>query len=146
LATHAPGHPGGFNLSTVVPILGWIRTYDRSRLLRPDVLAGLTVAAFSVPESMAYAGLAGAVAAIVLFSLVRIGLYIAGGILGAVLALVVSGLLGLLDEGFDWGPLILVILGVGGVGFFGHRLGNLIIILATAAAGAFLVVDGLSIL
>jgi high affinity sulfate transporter 1 len=59
LATPAPRLPDGFKLSTVVPILGWIRTYDRARFLRPDVLAGLTVAAFSVPESMAYAGLAG---------------------------------------------------------------------------------------
>jgi high affinity sulfate transporter 1 len=61
MATNAPvrHQSGGFQLSKVIPILGWIRTYDRSRLLRPDVLAGLTVAAFSVPESMAYAGLAG---------------------------------------------------------------------------------------
>lgn len=46
-------------LSSVVPFLSWIRTYDRGNWLRPDVLAGVTVAAFSVPESMAYAGLAG---------------------------------------------------------------------------------------
>ena len=46
-------------IASLVPILGWIRTYDRARFLRPDILAGLTVAAFSVPESMAYAGLAG---------------------------------------------------------------------------------------
>ena len=59
MATPAPRHRSGFHISAVVPILGWIRTYNRSRLLRPDVLAGVTVAAFSVPESMAYAGLAG---------------------------------------------------------------------------------------
>jgi high affinity sulfate transporter 1 len=59
MATAAQGPSLGGRLASVVPILGWIRTYDRSRLLRPDVLAGLTVAAFSVPESMAYAGLAG---------------------------------------------------------------------------------------
>jgi high affinity sulfate transporter 1 len=47
------------SISTFVPFLNWIRTYDRGKLLRPDVLAGVTVAAFSVPESMAYAGLAG---------------------------------------------------------------------------------------
>src|SRR5262245_12066498 len=46
-------------VASVVPLLGWIRTYDRGNWLRPDVLAGVTVAAFSVPESMAYAGLAG---------------------------------------------------------------------------------------
>ena len=48
-----------FQVRSVVPILGWIRTYDVRRLLRPDILAGVTVAAFSIPESMAYAGLAG---------------------------------------------------------------------------------------
>ena len=53
-------HPSlGTRIASVVPILGWIRTYDVSKLLRPDILAGVTVAAFSVPESMAYAGLAG---------------------------------------------------------------------------------------
>lgn len=46
-------------VSSFVPFLSWIRTYDRGKLLRPDVMAGITVAAFSVPESMAYAGLAG---------------------------------------------------------------------------------------
>jgi high affinity sulfate transporter 1 len=47
------------SISSFVPFLSWIRTYDRGTLLRPDVMAGITVAAFSVPESMAYAGLAG---------------------------------------------------------------------------------------
>jgi high affinity sulfate transporter 1 len=56
-ATQEQGHR--FAISSVVPLLGWIRTYDTKTLLRPDVLAGLTVAAFSIPESMAYAGLAG---------------------------------------------------------------------------------------
>ncbi len=46
-------------ISSFVPFLSWIRTYDRGKLLRPDLMAGITVAAFSVPESMAYAGLAG---------------------------------------------------------------------------------------
>lgn len=50
---------GKRSLATVLPFLIWIRTYDRGRWLRLDLMAGLTVAAFSVPESMAYAGLAG---------------------------------------------------------------------------------------
>jgi SulP family sulfate permease len=45
-------------LSSVVPIRQWIRQYDRAGL-RPDVLAGVTFAAFTIPEAMAYAGLAG---------------------------------------------------------------------------------------
>ncbi|MCC6943782.1 MAG: sulfate permease [Thermomicrobiales bacterium] len=47
------------SVSTFVPLLGWIRAYDRGNWLRADVMAGLTVAAFSVPESMAYSSLAG---------------------------------------------------------------------------------------
>jgi high affinity sulfate transporter 1 len=47
------------HLSSVVPLLSWIRTYDRGRWFKLDLLAGITVAAFSVPESMAYASLAG---------------------------------------------------------------------------------------
>src|SRR5215211_5810597 len=53
------GQGAAARIQSVVPFLGWIRTYDRANWLRPDVLAGVTVAAFSIPESMAYAGLAG---------------------------------------------------------------------------------------
>ncbi len=41
-----------------VPILGWLPRYDR-RWLRFDVIAGATVWGLLVPESIAYAGLAG---------------------------------------------------------------------------------------
>ncbi|RRJ33999.1 SulP family inorganic anion transporter [Halocatena pleomorpha] len=44
--------------STYLPISNWIRRYDRS-WLRPDLLAGITVAAVIIPEGMAYASLAG---------------------------------------------------------------------------------------
>ena len=36
----------------------WIRDYD-GRSIRPDVIAGLSLAAFAIPESLAYASLAG---------------------------------------------------------------------------------------
>jgi len=42
----------------IVPILGWRRGYDR-HVLRHDLIAGLTVAVMLVPQSMAYAALAG---------------------------------------------------------------------------------------
>ncbi|MFV2087553.1 SulP family inorganic anion transporter [Micromonospora sp. LOL_021] len=42
----------------VLPILGWRRGYDR-QVLRHDLIAGLTVAVMLVPQSMAYAALAG---------------------------------------------------------------------------------------
>ncbi len=41
-----------------IPILSWIRTYDR-RWLRGDVIAGVTVAALIVPKNLGYAGIAG---------------------------------------------------------------------------------------
>jgi SulP family sulfate permease len=41
-----------------LPILGWLPSYDRG-VLRHDLAAGLTVAVMLVPQSMAYAALAG---------------------------------------------------------------------------------------
>ena len=42
----------------LVPIVGTIRTYDRS-WLRGDLIAGVTVAALIVPKNLGYAGIAG---------------------------------------------------------------------------------------
>jgi SulP family sulfate permease len=36
---------------SLVPILGWIRTYDRG-WLRGDLIAGVTVAALIVPKNL----------------------------------------------------------------------------------------------
>jgi hypothetical protein len=89
---------------------------------------------------------AGGVIAVLLFSLVRFGLRIAGAILGAVLAIVVGGIIDIIGPTPDrWLMIILIVGGIGGGGFFGNRLGDWIIILATAAAGAFLVVDGIQL-
>lgn len=41
-----------------LPILNWAPRYDRT-WLRPDIIAGLTVAALVVPKSLGYAGIAG---------------------------------------------------------------------------------------
>lgn len=41
-----------------LPILTWLPSYDRS-WLRPDVIAGATIWGLLVPETIAYAGLAG---------------------------------------------------------------------------------------
>jgi hypothetical protein len=87
----------------------------------------------------------GGIAAAVLFALVKFGLYIAGSILGVVVALVVTSLTGQLDGGLNPLATVLMIAGAGTGGFFGHRLGNLVIVFATATAGAFLTVYGLSI-
>jgi sulfate permease, SulP family len=44
--------------ASVLPITGWLPNYTR-RLLRADVIAGITLTAFAIPELMAYAQLAG---------------------------------------------------------------------------------------
>ncbi|MFO7634914.1 MAG: hypothetical protein R6W76_20375, partial [Caldilinea sp.] len=71
----------------------------------------------------------GGVLAIVGYMLVRLVLHIAGGILGAVLVLVVVSLLPFEMPSFV--TMILLLAGAGGVGFFGNRLGDWVIILAT---------------
>src|SRR6478672_4649927 len=44
--------------SSLFPLLGWIRSYDRG-WLRGDLIAGVTVAALIVPKKLGYAGIAG---------------------------------------------------------------------------------------
>ncbi len=45
-------------ITPYVPVLSWLPKYDR-KWLRFDLLAGLTLAAFAIPDGMAYASLAG---------------------------------------------------------------------------------------
>ena len=45
-------------VARLIPLLGWIRSYDR-RWLRGDLIAGVTVAALIVPKNLGYAGIAG---------------------------------------------------------------------------------------
>jgi len=42
----------------LVPVLGWLPSYDKT-WLKCDLIAGLTLAAFAIPDNMAYATLAG---------------------------------------------------------------------------------------
>jgi len=51
-------------LHQLVPITGWLPSYDRSQL-PTDLLAGLAVWALAVPQAMAYAGIAGVPAVMV---------------------------------------------------------------------------------
>jgi len=41
-------------ISLIVPVLGWLPAYETA-WLRADILAGLTLWAFLVPEAIAYA-------------------------------------------------------------------------------------------
>ena len=45
-------------LTRIVPPLTWLAEYEPS-WLRHDVIAGVTLAAYAIPVSLAYAGLAG---------------------------------------------------------------------------------------
>lgn len=45
-------------IERLLPIVGWLSTYDRA-WLRPDLIAGVTVAALIVPKNLGYAGIAG---------------------------------------------------------------------------------------
>ena len=55
--TGRAGHPRR-KVESLVPLVGWIRSYDRS-WLRGDLIAGVTVAALIVPKNLGYAGIAG---------------------------------------------------------------------------------------
>lgn len=46
------------NVSSILPVVKWARSYNKE-WFRPDVLAGITVGAFTIPEAIAYASLAG---------------------------------------------------------------------------------------
>lgn len=64
-------------VTPALPILRWLPGYERCRL-RPDVVAGITLAAYAVPVSLAYASLAGLPPQAGLYC------YLAGGIAYAV--------------------------------------------------------------
>ena len=57
MSTVASGRSPG-RLVRLLPIVGWLRSYERS-WLRGDVIAGVTVAALIVPKNLGYAGIAG---------------------------------------------------------------------------------------
>jgi high affinity sulfate transporter 1 len=87
-------------LKQFLPITTWLPNYNRS-YLRPDILAGITLAAFSIPEAMAYAGLAGlppqaglyaGIAAPLIYVLLGTSKQLAIGVTSSVSILVASGL------------------------------------------------------
>lgn len=93
----------------LVPILGWIRSYDR-RWLRGDLIAGVTVAALIVPKNLGYAGIAGvplqnglyaAAAGAILYGIFGTSRQISMGPSSALAAVAASAVLvsGLTDQG-----------------------------------------------
>jgi sulfate permease, SulP family len=92
--------PAVTRLSRILPIFQWLPAYQRESL-RPDITAGLTLAAFTIPEAIAYAELAGlpataglyaAIAAPILYMLFGTSRQLAIGPTAAVSVLVASGL------------------------------------------------------
>ena len=45
-------------LSSYIPVTEWSRSYNKE-FLRPDIIAGITVGAFTIPEAIAFVSLAG---------------------------------------------------------------------------------------
>ncbi|HTY21607.1 MAG TPA: SulP family inorganic anion transporter, partial [Desulfomonilaceae bacterium] len=92
--------PNLTSVSRFLSILQWLPAYEK-RWLRPDLMAGLTLAAFTIPEAIAYAELAGlpakvglyaCIAAPVLYALFGTSRQLAVGPTSAVSVLVASGL------------------------------------------------------
>ena len=79
----------------------------------------------------------------VLYSFVRIAVYAAGGILGLVLALFLTSLLGI---GASWLLTVLAVAGAGVGAVFGRHLGSWLTILSSAIAGAYFAVTGLALI
>ncbi len=88
----------------------------------------------------------GGILALTFYMLVKFMLHIAGGVVGLVIMLALLGLfqLGGLDVGaFGW---VLAAAAAVGGGLIGNRMGNMVVVLASALAGAYLVVLGLGAL
>lgn len=92
-----------------LPILDWLHNCS-AEWLRADLLAGITLAAFTVPEAMAYAGLAGlpphaglyaSIAAPLLYMILGSSRQLAVGPTSAVSVLVASGLYALGAESLE---------------------------------------------
>ncbi|MCL4857824.1 MAG: DUF4203 domain-containing protein, partial [Caldilineaceae bacterium] len=82
----------------------------------------------------------GGIGALLLYFLFQIGIYIAGGVLGLIVAFLLAALLGLGDS---WMAILFLVAGTGVTSFFSRKFERWIIPLATSAAGAFQVVYGL---
>ncbi|MBP8001270.1 MAG: solute carrier family 26 protein [Chloroflexi bacterium] len=113
-----PGKTKRFQLRDVLPVWGWARTYKRGDLVG-DVMAGLIVTVMLVPQSMAYALLAGlppqvglyaSILPLVLYGLLGTSRALAVGPVAIVSLLVVSGVSPLAEPGsVQYGQLVLTL-------------------------------------
>jgi len=121
----------------VLAMIGFLVAFSAIFLLLKDQSEGVQLL-FSV--------IAGGIGAFALYALFNIGIYVAGAALGAVAGVVIAGLVGLSADDTGWLLLVLVLIGAGGVGFFGPRLGTMIIPLGTSAIAAFMMTYGYLVL
>jgi high affinity sulfate transporter 1 len=103
-------------ISRILPIVQWLPNYDRA-WLRPDVIAGLTVAALVVPKSLGYAGIANvpiqhglyaAAAGAILYALFGTSRQIATGPSSALAAVAASAVIAAGVSGDDDSAVVLV--------------------------------------
>ena len=87
--------------------------------------------------------LTGGVLGAAFYFLVKLTLYFAGAILGLVVGLLIAGVFNWQDQTLGW---ILALAGLGLGGFFGPRLGDLVLVLAAASLGAYAAVMGMTML
>lgn len=111
------------------------------------LLALRVTAGGELPVRLLAAAAAGGVGVLVVAARARIGPALAGGVLGLVVGLLVAALIG----AFGADPpnpivVVLALVGVVGGAVLGPRLGNAVIGLASAAAGAIMIVNGLHVL
>ena len=91
--------------------------------------------------------IAGAIVGGAFYSLVKFGVYIAGAMIGVVVAILAGGIVDILGPRLS-NPVMTILLlgGIVGGGLFGPRLGRFTVLLATSATGALLVIEGLRVL
>ena len=136
-----------------LPAATWLRTYHRSDL-RPDLAAGITIAAMLVPQGMAYALLAGlppevglyaATIPVLVYALFGTSRQLAVGPVAIVSLLTASTLAPLVDEGTSgylaaaallalMVGVIHIVLGLGRLGFLVNVLSHSVLVGFTAAA------------
>jgi hypothetical protein len=97
---------------------------------------------------MPIALVAGAVGAVVLFLLAKFGLLLAGAILGIVAGILAIGFIEISTNEVQTDVMQVVVAAGGAVigALLGRAIGGIVVLLATAAAGAALVLNGLHVL
>jgi hypothetical protein len=141
-----------FGLGVLLVACGVFLLVYGGKLFRFGLAVGFFVLGFSITAwlfssqpiaiRLLVSFVAGGVLALAGYMLVKMVLHIAGALLGAVLVLLILSFLPFSLPSLL--ALIVILVGAGVIGFFGNRLGDWVIILATTLAGAYALVLGLA--